>query len=104
MKQRMVWLVGCAVVWAVSVTAALAESGKRVASAERAELCAHEAKGLKGEEHQRVVTECVKEAEGGGQEASHPQQQRMKNCNAEAGRKELHGDERRAFMSACLRG
>ena len=31
------------------------------------------------------------------------QQHRMKTCNAEAGKKELKGEERRAFMSACLR-
>jgi hypothetical protein len=28
----------------------------------------------------------------------------MKRCNAEAGKKALKGDERRAFMSACLKG
>jgi hypothetical protein len=31
-----------------------------------------------------------------------PQQQKMKGCNAEA--KGKHGDERRAFMSACRKG
>lgn len=34
----------------------------------------------------------------------HPQQARMKACNAEAGKKNLKGDERKAFMSACLKG
>lgn len=35
----------------------------------------------------------------------HPteQQNRMKSCNVEAAKKELKGDERRAFMSSCLR-
>jgi hypothetical protein len=35
----------------------------------------------------------------------HPteQQNRMKACNVEAAKKELKGDERRAFMSSCLR-
>jgi hypothetical protein len=32
------------------------------------------------------------------------QQNRMKHCNEEAKKKELKGDERRAFMSACLKG
>ena len=36
-------------------------------------------------------------------EPSH-QQGKMKICNDEAGKKNLHGDERRAFMSACLKG
>jgi hypothetical protein len=30
------------------------------------------------------------------------QQNKMKTCNAEAGKKELKGDERKAFMSSCL--
>lgn len=36
-------------------------------------------------------------------EPLHPQQARMKACNAEAAKKELHGDERKAFMSNCLK-
>ena len=32
------------------------------------------------------------------------QQQRMKSCNAEAKSKSLKGDERRSFMSSCLKG
>jgi shikimate kinase len=32
------------------------------------------------------------------------QQEKMKTCNVEAGKKNLHGDERRAFMSSCLKG
>ena len=36
--------------------------------------------------------------------AREPQTHKMVRCNEEAGRKQLHGDERRAFMSACLRG
>ena len=31
------------------------------------------------------------------------QQNKMKTCNVEAGKKELKGDERRAFMSECLK-
>ena len=31
------------------------------------------------------------------------QQERMKNCNAEAKTNELKGDERKAFMKNCLR-
>jgi hypothetical protein len=30
------------------------------------------------------------------------QQERMKSCNAQASKKELKGDERKAFMSQCL--
>lgn len=33
-----------------------------------------------------------------------PQQQKMKDCNADAKSKELKGDERKAFMKECLSG
>ncbi len=33
-----------------------------------------------------------------------PQQQRMKDCNAEAKTKALAGDTRKTFMSHCLKG
>ena len=33
-----------------------------------------------------------------------PQQERMKACNADPKAKELKGDERKAFMSSCLKG
>lgn len=39
-----------------------------------------------------------------GAKALTPQQQRMKDCNAEAKTKALAGDERKTFMSACLKG
>ena len=31
------------------------------------------------------------------------QQERMKSCNAQASKKEMKGDERKAFMSKCLK-
>jgi psiF repeat-containing protein len=36
--------------------------------------------------------------------AHEAQTHKMVRCNEEAGKKQLHGDERRAFMSACLKG
>jgi hypothetical protein len=36
--------------------------------------------------------------------AQKAQQEKMKNCNAEAGKKELKGAERKKFMSECLKG
>ena len=32
------------------------------------------------------------------------QQEKMKACNKEAGEKQLKGDERKKFMSSCLKG
>ncbi len=37
-------------------------------------------------------------------EAQKAQQQKMKDCNKQAGDKKLKGDERKQFMSACLKG
>lgn len=36
--------------------------------------------------------------------AQKKQQERMKDCNEQAGAKKLEGDERKKFMSSCLRG
>lgn len=74
--------------------------------------CAHESKGLRGDEHQKFMSECLKgEAGSARKESSHraaeesgSQQNRMRTCNEEARQKSLHGDERRAFMSNCLKG
>ena len=43
-------------------------------------------------------------AEDSGAKPRITQQQRMKDCNAEAKGKALKGDERRSFMSSCLKG
>jgi hypothetical protein len=36
--------------------------------------------------------------------AQQAQREKMKACNAEAGQKELKGEERKKFMSGCLKG
>lgn len=75
--------------------------------------CSHESKGMKGEEHKKFMSEClkskdspadVKAAMGKGAGAKTTQQEKMKSCNAEAGKKSLKGDERKKFMSECLKG
>ena len=82
--------------------------------------CAHDSKGLKGEERNKFMSECLKGHDAASRPRAahdkpatvkearhdsdgHSQQNRMKACNEEAGRKELRGDERRSFMSACLK-
>lgn len=92
-------MVGAAAVWCLLATAALAEGTKGQVD-DRTAACAREAKGLKGEDRQKAFDDCLKGSNGSG----HSQQNRMKTCNVEAGRKSLHGDERRAFMSSCLKG
>ena len=75
---------------------------------ERLSHCAHESKGLKGEERQKFMSECLKgdKAREARHDTAHNDgpQNRMKSCNDTARKKDLHGDERRAFMSACLKG
>lgn len=95
MKSKTLWLVGAAAVWCLAVTTAAAEGTK----ADRVAECTAEARALKGEERERALAACKE----GNENGSHPQQNRMKACNAEAGRKELRGEERRAFMSSCLK-
>jgi hypothetical protein len=99
-----------AALWALPAVAN--EPEKHESQHERFARCAHESKGLHGEEHQKFMHDCLKthKSDEGAREhhqktAGEPTQQaKMKSCNEEAGRKELHGDERRAFMSTCLRG
>ena len=38
------------------------------------------------------------------EKAATPQQERMRACNKDAGDKSLKGDERKQFMSHCLKG
>lgn len=76
--------------------------------------CAHESKGLRGEEHQKFMSDCLKghDLDGAAKKDSASrasdetgsQQNRMRTCNEEARSRDLHGDERRAFMSSCLKG
>ena len=95
MKLRMV--LGCTALYACVALAAMASGEtKQVSYEERVAACNQEAKALKGEQQQQRIGECLK------QHGS--QQDKMRYCNAEAKRKELHGEERRAFMSSCLKG
>ncbi|HET9272908.1 MAG TPA: PsiF family protein [Methyloceanibacter sp.] len=47
------------------------------------------------------MSKCLTADSGDGQLTA--QQERMKSCNAQASKKELKGDERKAFMSKCLK-
>ena len=114
MKIEIRRAVACAALCAVPAVALCAAEGdaKPAAPQNRMAACAQEAKGLKGEEREKFTSRClkgptadarpVKEARHDG--SGHAQQNRMKSCNEQAGRRELKGDERRAFMSACLNG
>lgn len=90
-------------------------SEKQLAQQQRMKDCAGEAKekDLKGDERQAFMKTCLAggsvTAEAGGEAASAPvnkraaQKEKMKSCNAEAKSKELKGQERKDFMSGCLK-
>jgi hypothetical protein len=80
--------------------AALAEGKDRTAA------CKKETAHLKGEAHSTAFAKCLKDEHVARADspAQDRQQNKMKTCNAEAGKKALKGDERRAFMSSCLKG
>ena len=89
--------------------------------AEKMTKCNAEArdKKLAGDERRHFMSECLKghadsgEAGPAGKATSHKspnsdaahsaQAEKMKTCNQEAATKKLHGDERRQFMSECLK-
>jgi hypothetical protein len=113
-KTRPLHLALCAAVSAILASPALAADGEHETQQSRFSTCAHESKGLRGEEHQHFMSECLK-AHAGDESAYHEggvhptsaeasPHNRMKACNDEAGRQNLHGEERRAFMSNCLKG
>lgn len=90
---------------------------------EKMKGCSAEAKGMKGDERRAFMSKCLKKdyvlkSEAVADKKAAPadvkqaaetaapvrQQDRMKQCNADAKAKELKGDERKKFMSACLKG
>lgn len=82
--------------------------------------CNAEAKAdtLKGDERKAFMSKCLKKDyalksdatakpdDKAAVSAAAPvkQQDKMKNCNADAKTKALKGDERKAFMKTCLKG
>jgi hypothetical protein len=118
MKYRFIPACACiaAMFAAAPAARAAAEPDSRSTQQSRFSACAHESKGLRGDDHQAFMSDCLKGNESEASEvkkeaATHrasgepsAQQSRMKSCNDEAGRKALHGEERRAFMSSCLKG
>ena len=101
------------------------------AQQEKMKGCNEEAKGMKGDERKALMSKCLKKdyvlkseaapaaapdkktakaetkpAASAAVPAAEPvkQQDKMKACNADAKAKDLKGDERKKFMSSCLKG
>ena len=64
--------------------------------------CNAKAGDRKGDERKKFMSACLKG--DAPSSAQTKQQQRMTDCNKQAGDKQLKGDERQKFMSACLKG
>ena len=118
MKTKLTCFIACAVVSTAFAPRALAAEAEAKAPSQQSRFatCAHESKGLRGDDHQNFMSECLKGNDAEAQalkrestaarasaDPSH-QQGKMKTCNDEARDRNLHGDERRAFMSSCLKG
>ncbi len=105
-------------------------SAPAFAAGEKMKGCSKEATGMKGDERKAFMKKCLSkdytlkadaapaaaDKKAGNTEAKPAasaaaptaapvkQQDKMKSCNAEARAKGLKGDERKKFMSACLKG
>ncbi|MEQ1661498.1 MAG: PsiF family protein [Thiobacillus sp.] len=104
--------------WMAAVMAGvLASSGVWAEGAQqnRMKACNEDAgkQGVSGDARKAFMKSCLSGGEAakptsGGETAKPasggvtPQQQRMKDCNAEAKSKEMKGDARKAFMKSCL--
>lgn len=113
-----------AAAFAFTYSAAATEGQSKTPQQQKFAACAHQSKGMKGEEHKKFMSECLKgksaeagmqaeenKAAGSAQEtkkevkrAGMTQKEKMKACNAQAREKQLKGRERSTFMSECLKG
>jgi len=114
------WLGALAALLLVAGPAAAADEKKEPSTpqAQRMTDCNAQAKDrhLSGDERRHFMSDCLKAHPAGANDAKHgdkkaaqadaphtPQGEKMKACNQEASGKNLHGDERKQFMSQCLK-
>jgi hypothetical protein len=110
--------------FAFTSSASAAEGKTMTPQQEKFANCAHQSKGMKGEEHKKFMSECLKgksaeasmkseeseathkvqEAKKETKSAATTQREKMKTCNAQAREKKLKGKDRTSFMSECLKG
>ena len=108
--KRLITLACLGFAFAVSATAFAGPQQEKMKG------CNAEAKGMKGDERKAFMSKCLKkdyvlkadaakaEAKPAAPVAKPTQQDKMKSCNADAKTKNLKGDERKKFMSSCLKG
>jgi len=116
-------------VFAFTSSAFAQESKPKTLQQQKFADCAHQSKGMKGNVHRKFMSDCLsgkthemkadavaegstaKEAESKANETKNKttsamtaQREKIKACNAEAKSKNLTGEERKTFMSECLKG
>ena len=79
----------------LAMGAAQAQDKKPGAQQQRMTQCNQEAKGMKGDERKKFMSDCLSSK-------ANTQQNRMTECNKKAAG--MKGDERKKFMSGCLKG
>jgi len=109
-NTRLFYLAACAALAALCALPLRAEepSARSTAQRDRFAACAHETRGMKPEQHREYMSECLKKRADGAHDAASASGEaaagaHLSTCNAEADRRKLHGDERSAFVGACLR-
>ena len=99
---------------ASAATPAASAAKPMTAQQQRMADCSKQNKGKKGEEYKSAQKACLSgksaPAAAAAPMAAAPmaaapmtQQERMKSCNADAGKQALKGDARKTFMSGCLK-
>ncbi|MGH8402085.1 MAG: PsiF family protein [Gammaproteobacteria bacterium] len=114
---------------AFSSSASAAEGKTMTPQQEKMATCSHESKGLKGEEHKKFMSDCLKgkthemktdEAAAAGaattakskaheatEKAKHStsaEREKMKTCEADAKSKKLKGKARKDSIGECMKG
>lgn len=99
-----------------SANASAAEGKAMTPQQQKFANCAHQSKGMKGDAHKEFMSKCLKgngamgnmkvkkdEHKKKAESMTTAQREKMKNCNTQAKDKKLKGNDRRSFMSECLK-
>ena len=93
----------------LALTANLAQaadpSPAKTAQQSKMATCNKDASGKTGDERKAFMKDCLSAKPEGApvSDKKMAQQEKMKACNKDAGEKALKGDERKKFMSTCLK-
>jgi hypothetical protein len=128
MKKLMIPLIIAASIsaFAFASNASAAEGKSMTPQQQKFAECAHQSKGLKGDEHKKFMSDCLAGKthemkvgpKGEDMDAANAKnaekpmaehtkmmtsREKMKACSTEAKSKKLNGNDRKAFMKECLK-